>query len=68
MGRVHLFDYYEEALHTIAREGLAAYTRRVTRPYLTVARSHFDPATSTYTGRLLRRFRPGPSPAEAGHE
>jgi hypothetical protein len=59
MGRVHLFDYYEDAMHTITREGLAVYAQRVTRPYLAVARSHFDPTTTTYTERLLQRVRPG---------
>ena len=68
MGRAHLFDYYEEALHTIAREGLAVYARRVTQPYLAVARSHFDPTTVTFTERLLRRFRPGQSPVDTGRE
>jgi hypothetical protein len=53
MGRVHLFDYYEDALRTIGRHGLAAYTRRVSRPYLAVARGHFDANTMTYTERLL---------------
>jgi hypothetical protein len=56
MGQIHIFDYYETALHTIAREGLAVYARRVTRPYLAVARAHFDPARQTHTERLLQRL------------
>ncbi len=63
MGRVHIFDYYEDALRTIAREGLAVYARRVTRPYLTVARGHFDRKTITHTERLLQRLRRGDTPA-----
>ncbi len=63
MGRVHIFDYYEDALRTIAREGLAVYARRVTRPYLTEARRHFDPETITHTERLLQRLRRGDTPA-----
>jgi hypothetical protein len=64
MGQVHIFDYYEDALRTIAREGLAVYAQRVTRPYLTVARGHFDPKTMTHTERLLQRFRRADTPAE----
>ncbi len=64
-GRVHIFDYYEEALRTIAREGLAVYARRVTRPYLAVARGHFDAKTITHTERLLRRLRRGETLTDA---
>jgi hypothetical protein len=56
-GELHIFDYYEGALRTIRKEGLAAYARRVTRPYLAVACGHFDPKTTTYTERLLKRLR-----------
>lgn len=56
-GRVHIFDYYEGALRTIAREGLAIYSRRVTMPYLAVARAHFQPERATYTERLWRRLQ-----------
>jgi hypothetical protein len=55
-GQVHIFDYYQDALRTIAREGLAVYARRVTRPYLAVARGHFDPRRQTYTERLIQRL------------
>jgi DNA-binding IscR family transcriptional regulator len=64
-GQVHIFDYYQGALRTIAREGLAVYARRVTRPYLVVAKGHFDPNTITYTERLLPRLRRGESAAGA---
>jgi len=57
IGQVHIFDYYEDAFRTIAGEGMAAYARRVTRPYLAVAKGHFDPGITTYTERLLRRLR-----------
>jgi hypothetical protein len=57
IGQVQIFDYYQAALSVIAREGLAIYARRVARPYLAVARGHFDPRTIAHTERLLRRFR-----------
>jgi len=56
-GQTHIFDYYRDALGIIATEGLPAYTRRVTRPYLAVARGHFDAKTITHTERLLQRLR-----------
>jgi hypothetical protein len=59
IGQVHIFDYYQDALRIIAREGVAVYARRVTRPYLAVAKGHFDPRTTTYTERLARRLRTG---------
>jgi hypothetical protein len=63
--QVHIFDYYQDALRTIAREGLAAYARRVTRPYLAVSRRHFDAKIITHTERLLQRLRRPDSPASA---
>ena len=51
-----IFDYYDDALNTIAREGLAVYGWRVSRPYLAVARGHFDRDRLTYTERLMRRL------------
>jgi hypothetical protein len=66
-GQTHIFDYYEDALRTIAREGLAVYARRVTRPYLAVARGHFDPKTITHTERLLQRLRRVDTPAGTNH-
>jgi hypothetical protein len=53
LGQVHIFDYYQQALQTISREGLTTYARRVTRPYLAVSRGHFRPERRTYTERLL---------------
>jgi hypothetical protein len=66
--QVHIFDYYQNALRIISREGLAAYTRRVTRPYLAVARGHFDSETVTHTERLLQRLRRAGPPAGADRE
>jgi hypothetical protein len=57
MGQLYLFDYYQQALRTIAAEGLLAYLVRVSRPYRRAAAEHLDPACSTYTQRLLARLR-----------
>jgi hypothetical protein len=65
IGHSHIFDYYEEALATISREGLAAYSQRKTLPYLGVARGHFDPRAISYTQRLLERLRCAESPGGA---
>src|SRR5215212_8783408 len=56
LGNVHVFDYYRRALRTIVEEGLLSYVRRTSTPYLTRAGSHFDPRSSTYSERLLRRW------------
>src|SRR5215217_1867818 len=56
LGNVHIFDYYRLALRTIVEEGLLTFLRRTSTPYLTRARSHFDPRSSTHTERLLRRW------------
>jgi hypothetical protein len=61
-GRVRIFDYYRYALGTIASEGLAGYAGRVSRPYFTVSRKHFDAKNITYTERLLQRLRRADSP------
>ena len=53
LGNAHVFDYYREALGAIADEGLLAFLRRVTRPYLQRTGRHFDPAAPTQTDRLL---------------
>ncbi|MFC2029214.1 hypothetical protein ACFLWA_00620 [Chloroflexota bacterium] len=67
MGQVHIFDYYQNALRTIAGEGLEAYGRRVTAPYFAVAYGHFRPERTTYTERLLQRLlRRAESPGGAG--
>jgi len=67
-GQVHVLDYYRDALGIITSEGLPAYTRRVTRPYLTAAMQHFDPGRLTYTERLLHRLRRVESPAGPDRE
>ncbi len=56
LGSVHVFDYYRRALPTIVEEGLLTFLRRTSTPYLTRAGSHFDPRSSTYSERLLRRW------------
>jgi hypothetical protein len=53
LGQTHIFDYYQDALRTINSEGLPFYSRRVTRPYLVAAKSHFDPERISYTERLF---------------
>src|ERR671911_776118 len=63
LGDTHIFDYYRSALRTIAGEGLVAVLHRTSTPYLTRARSHFDPESSTYSERLLRRWTDRRSPA-----
>ena len=62
LGNVHIFDYYRRALRTIVEEGLLTFLRRTSTPYLTRARSHFDPESSTYSERLLRRWADRRSP------
>ena len=62
LGNVHIVDYYRSALRTIAGEGLVAFLHRTSTPYLTRARSHFDPESSTYSERLLRRWADRRSP------
>ena len=67
-GQVHIFDYYRDALRIITIEGLPAYSRRVTRPYLAAAMRHFDRGRLTYTERLLQRLRRGEPEAGASRE
>ena len=55
LGHSHIFDYYQDALGTINNEGLPLYSKRVTRPYFEVAKSHFDPERITITERLFGR-------------
>jgi hypothetical protein len=62
LGNVHIFDYYRRALRTIVNEGLLSFLRRISTPYLTRAGSHFDPRSSTYSERLLRRWADRRSP------
>jgi hypothetical protein len=56
LGNAHIFDYYRSALRKITREGLVSFLHRTSTPYLTRARSHFDPESGTYSERLLRRW------------
>ena len=56
LGNAHIFDYYRGALRTITNEGLVSFLYRITTPYLTRARSHFDPKSSTLSERLLQRW------------
>jgi hypothetical protein len=53
VGQVYIFDFYQDALQTINKEGLSLYSKRVTFPYLAVARSHFDSSRPSYTERLV---------------
>ena len=62
LGNVHIFDYYRLALRTIVEEGLLPFLRRASTPYLTRAGSHFDPRSSTYSERLIRRWADRRSP------
>ncbi len=55
LGNVHVFGYYRRALRTIVEEGLLSFLRRTSTPCLVRAGSHFDPRSSTYSERLLRR-------------
>jgi hypothetical protein len=54
LGQVHIFEYYRSALKTIEREGLRAYARRVTRPYLSVSLAHFPGAFRPQAAELYR--------------
>ncbi|MCM8747648.1 hypothetical protein NET02_00650 [Thermomicrobiaceae bacterium CFH 74404] len=56
IGDTYVFDYYRRALRSIAEEGLLAFLRRISSPYLERAGKHFDPAAPTYTERLLERL------------
>lgn len=63
LGNAHVFDYYRSALRTIVEEGLLSFLHRTSTPYLTQAASHFNPRSSTYSERLLRRWADRRSPA-----
>jgi hypothetical protein len=63
LGNVNIFEYYRRALRTIVEEGLLTFLRRTSAPYLTRAAAHFDPRSSTYSERLLRRWTDRRSPA-----
>lgn len=62
LGSVHVFDYYRRALRTIVEEDLLPFLRRTSTPYVARAASHYDPRSSTYSERLLRRWADRRSP------
>jgi hypothetical protein len=64
LGNVHVFDYYRRALRTIVEEGVLSFLRRISTPYITRAGSHYDPRSSTYSERLLRRWADRRSPVK----
>ena len=55
VSREHLVVPYEEDWRPLRREGFAAYSRRVSRPYRTAVARHLDPQASTWTDRALDR-------------
>jgi hypothetical protein len=57
IGHTYIFDYYHDALGTIATEGLPAYARRVAKPYLAMAVTHLDPRRTTHIERLVERLQ-----------
>jgi len=58
VGQTYVFDYYQDALRFINKEGFEFYSKRVSKPYLMAASAHFDPKRLTHTERLLQRRRP----------
>ncbi len=56
LGTAYVFEYYRQALRSIANEGLVTYLRRVSRPYRARIVRHLDPRSETYTERLLRHL------------
>ena len=59
VGRQHLLDPYREDLRPLKDEGLAAYARRVSRPYAEAVARHFDTAQPSLTERGLGRLERG---------
>jgi hypothetical protein len=59
VGRQHLLDPYREDLRPVRHEGLAAYARRVSRPYAEAVARHFDAEQPSLTERGLERLNPG---------
>jgi hypothetical protein len=57
LGREHLVAPYREDWRPLREEGFAAYSRRVSEPYLDAIGAHFDPDRVTWTERALRRLR-----------
>jgi hypothetical protein len=57
VGGEHVVAPYREDWRPLRREGFAAYSRRVARPYGDAAERHFDANRSTQTDRLVDRLR-----------
>jgi hypothetical protein len=55
--RDHLAVPYREDWEPLRREGLAAYARRVSRPYARAVTGHFDPGRTSFTERLIAKLR-----------
>ena len=56
VGRQHLLDPYREDLRPVRDEGLAAYARRVSKPYAEAVARHFDTEQASFTERGLGRL------------
>jgi hypothetical protein len=56
VGRQHLLDPYREDLRPVRDEGLAAYARRVSKPYAEAVARHFDTEQASLTERGLGRL------------
>jgi hypothetical protein len=54
MGNLHVFDYYRQALDTIAARGLTRYIQDTSDPYRRTVLHHLDPGNRTYTERRLQ--------------
>jgi len=55
LGRAHVLVPYREDWRPLRREGFAAYSRRIARPYREAVTGHFDPERPTWTERVLGR-------------
>jgi hypothetical protein len=55
VSRDHLAVPYREDWQPLAREGFAAYSRRISAPYSRAVAAHFSPSRRTWTETLLRR-------------
>ena len=55
LGRAHVLVPYREDWRPLRREGFAAYSRRIARPYREAVAGHFDPERPTWTERVLGR-------------
>jgi hypothetical protein len=57
LGQIHIFDYYRRMLDDMGASGMAAYLRRVSRPYMARAAEHLDPARTSYIEFAIKRSR-----------